>query len=210
MLGQFTVTQGEIDFLGTRYTINRGNIAFVNPVRFEPMVNLDVETRIRGIDVTIALSGPLNKLSVSYRSDPPLQPSEIIALLAVGRAPADSPTLAARQSEQDQSWQLATGSGIVGQALAAPVAGRLQRLFGVSRLKIDPKLTGVEANPEARLTIEQQVSSNITFTYITNLTQTQEQIMRLEWNINRRWSVVALRDENGRFGVDFLYRKQFR
>ncbi|MEN6537035.1 MAG: translocation/assembly module TamB domain-containing protein [Bryobacteraceae bacterium] len=210
LLGQFTVTQGEIDFLGTRYTINRGNIAFVNPVRFEPMVNLDVETRIRGIDVTIALSGPLNKLSVSYRSDPPLQPSEIIALLAVGRAPADSPTLAARQSEQDQSWQLATGSGIVGQALAAPVAGRLQRLFGVSRLKIDPKLTGVEANPEARLTIEQQVSSNITFTYITNLTQTQEQIMRLEWNINRRWSVVALRDENGLFGVDFLYRKQFR
>ena len=80
----------------------------------------------------------------------------------------------------------------------------------MSRLKIDPKLTGVEANPEARLTIEQQVSSNITFTYITNLTQTQEQIMRLEWNINRRWSVVALRDENGLFGVDFLYRKQFR
>jgi translocation and assembly module TamB len=210
LLGRVSVTQGEINFVGNRYTINRGDISFLNPAKLEPVVNLDLETRVRGIDVTLTFSGPLNKLNTTYRSDPPLQLNEIIALLAVGRAPSSGPTLAARQSEQDQSWQQIGASTLVGQALAAPAAGRLQRFFGVSRIKIDPKLTGVENNPQAQLTLEQQVSRDITFTYITNLSQGQEQVVQVEWNVSPEWSVLAVREENGLFGVDFLFRKQFK
>ena len=77
-------------------------------------------------------------------------------------------------------------------------------------LKIDPQLTGVENNPQARLTLEQQVSRNLTFTYITNLASSNQQIVRVEWALNRNWSVIAVRDENGLFGVDFLYKKSFK
>jgi len=28
--------------------------------------------------------------------------------------------------------------------------------------------------------------------------------------LNKTWSVVALREENGLFGIDFLYKKQFK
>ena len=96
------------------------------------------------------------------------------------------------------------------QALAAPVTGRLQRFFGVSRIKIDPQLRGLDNNPQARLTIEQQVSKDITITYITNLDREQRQIFSLEWNVNQRWSILAIREENGLFGIEFLYRKQFK
>ncbi len=210
LLGRLAVTQGEISFLGNRYFINRGEISFVNPVRLEPVVNLDLETRIRGVDVTLTLSGAPTRLSVTYRSDPPLQTNEIIALLAVGRAPSSDPTLAARQAELDQSWAQVGASTLVGQALQSQVAGRLQRFFGVSRIKIDPKLTGVENNPQAQLTLEQQISKDITFTYITNLAKSQQQAVRVEWNVTREWSILAVRDENGLFGVDVLYRKQFK
>lgn len=210
LLGRLAVTQGEISFLGNRYFINRGEISFVNPVRLEPVVNLDLETRIRGVDVTLTLSGAPTRLSVTYRSDPPLQTNEIIALLAVGRAPSSDPTLAARQAQLDQSWAQVGASTLVGQALQSQVAGRLQRFFGVSRIKIDPKLTGVENNPQAQLTLEQQISKDITFTYITNLAKSQQQAVRVEWNVTREWSILAVRDENGLFGVDVLYRKQFK
>ncbi|MCS6952783.1 MAG: translocation/assembly module TamB domain-containing protein [Bryobacterales bacterium] len=210
LLGRLAVTQGEISFLGNRYSINRGEISFVNPVRLEPIVNVDLETRIRGVDVTLTLSGAPTRLSVTYRSDPPLQTNEIIALLAVGRAPSSDPTLAARQAELDQTWAQVGASTLVGQALQSQVAGRLQRFFGVSRIKIDPKLTGVENNPQAQLTLEQQISKDITFTYITNLAKSQQQAVRVEWNVTREWSIQAVRDENGLFGVDILYRKQFK
>jgi translocation and assembly module TamB len=210
LLGRVLINQGEINFMGNRYTISRGEISFLNPVRLEPVVNLDLETRVRGIDVTMTFTGPMDRLNVAYRSDPPLQVQEIIALLAVGRAPTSDPALLAQQSQRDQSWQQIGASTLVGQALAAPVADRLQRFFGVSRIKIDPKLTGLGNNPEAQLTLEQQVSKDITFTYVTNLAQEQQQLIRVEWNLNRQWSILAVRQENGLFGIEFQYRKQFR
>jgi translocation and assembly module TamB len=64
--------------------------------------------------------------------------------------------------------------------------------------------------PQARLTVEQQVSRDITLTYVTNLAQANQQIIRLEWNLSRTWSVVAVREENGVFGVDFFFKKRIR
>jgi len=103
-------------------------------------------------------------------------------------------------------------SALLGQAIASPVTGRLQRFFGVTRLKIDPtltSLTGVENNPQARLTIEQQVTPNITFTYITDVTSSDPLVVQVEWALNRNWSAVALREENGLFGLNFLYKRRF-
>jgi translocation and assembly module TamB len=209
VLGRISVNQGEIQFFGTQYTITRGDVSFFNPVKVEPVLNLDLETRVRGITVTINFTGPVDKLNVSYRSDPPLQSTEIIALLTVGRAPGSTPTTTS-QTNPSQSFLTAGSNSLLGQAVAAPISGRLQRLFGVSRLKIDPELTGVTNTPQARLTVEQQLSREITVTYITNLNRTQQQIVRLQWDFSRDFSLLAVRDENGIFGVDFLYRRRFR
>ena len=209
VLGRITITQGEINFFGTKYTINQGSINFFNPVKIEPVLNIDLETKARGVDVILTVAGPINKLNVTPRSDPPLQFSEIIALLATGRAPSSDPTLVAREMSMQQSWQQIGASALVGQAIASPVAGRLQRFFGVSRLKIDPSFSGVENNPQARLTLEQQITREITFTYITNVTSSNPQVVRIEWAFSRQWSVIAVRDENGLFGLDFLYKRRF-
>jgi translocation and assembly module TamB len=211
LLGRVTITQGEITFFGTKYTINQGSINFLNPVKLEPILNLDVETKVRGIDVILTFAGPLNKLTVTHRADPPLEFSEVVALLATGRTPTSDPTLAARQSAADSSSLGQLGaSALVGQAIANPLSSRLQRFFGVSKLKIDPRLTGVENNPQARLTVEQQVTRTLTFTYITDLARSNQQIVRVEWWLNRQVSLVAIRDESGIFGLDVLYKKSYR
>jgi translocation and assembly module TamB len=210
LLGRVVINQGEINFLGNRYRLSRGEIAFVNSAKLEPILNLDLYTRVRGIDVTMTFTGPPDRLNVTYRSDPPLQTNEIIPLLAVGRAPTSDPALLARRNERDQSWQQIGASSVMGTVLDSLEGGRLQRFFGVSRIKIDPKLTGVGNTPEAQLTIEQQVSKNITFTYVSSFAQEQQQLFRLEWNVSRQWSLLAVRDENGLFGVEFQFKTQFK
>ena len=207
LFGRVSINQGEIQFFGNQYTITRGDISFFNPVRIEPVIDLDLETKVRGITVNMNFSGPVSKLNASYRSDPPLQSTEIIALLTVGRTPGTgiTPTL-----QQTQSLQSMTGNNtLLGQAISAPINSRLQRLFGVSRIKIDPDLTSVTNTPQARLTVEQQLSRDLTVTYITNLNRTQQQIVRVQWDFSRDFSVLAVRDENGIFGMDFLWRKRF-
>ena len=209
VLGRINITQGRVVFFGTKYNISQGTIAFYNPVRVEPVLDIDLETKARGVDVTLTVSGPLAKLTLTPRSDPPLQFNEIVALLATGRAPTNDPTMLAQQATSPQSWQQMGASALLGQAIASPVTGRLQRFFGVSNLRIDPTLPGIEYNPQARLTLEQQVTPDITFTYITDVTTSNPQIVQVEWAFAKQWSVVALREENGMFGIDFYFKKRF-
>jgi translocation and assembly module TamB len=208
LLGRINITQGQLSFFGTKYTLAQGSIAFYNPVRIEPIINIDLETRVRGIDIILTVSGPLNKLTLTPRSDPPLQFSEIVALLATGRAPTSDPSLWTQNNTQ--SWQQMGASALLGSAIANPVAGRLQRFFGVSRLRIDPTIAGVDNTPQARVTVEQQITPSVTFTYIQNVAQTNSQVIRVEWSLSKEFSAVALRDENGLFGLDFYYKRRFK
>lgn len=210
VLNTITVNQGEITFFGTKYTINRGLIGFYNPTKIEPVLDLDLSTIARGIEVTINFSGPITKLNVSYRSDPPLQSGDIIALLAVGRDPNANPALASSQTVSTTNVFQTGANSLIGQAVAAPVSNRLQRLFGVSKLKIDPQLTGIDAIPQARLTIEQQVSQVVTITFIQNLTNAQNTSFRLQYDLNKNFSIIAVRDENGLLGADLQYRRRLK
>jgi translocation and assembly module TamB len=213
LLGHVTVNSGQIEFFGNKYSINRGEISFNNPAKIEPVINMDLSTKVRGITVDIGFSGSLNKLNFSYRSDPPLEASDIVALLAVGRTPSNAGPLATSQATTNvNNSYLGLGDGsnsLLAEAIA-PNSNRLQKFFGVSHIKIDPQLTDVTIVPQARLTMEQQVSSDVTLTYITNLEIANQQIVRVEWDFSRKWSAVALRDENGAFSIDFQYRKRFK
>ena len=93
------------------------------------------------------------------------------------------------------------GSALVGKTLADPVAGRLQRVFGVSQLKVDPAFTTGSNLPQARVTLRQNVTDQVTFTCVTALDDPNTQIIRIEWAFNRRWSAVAVRDQNGMVGI---------
>ena len=63
-------------------------------------------------------------------------------------------------------------------------------------------------NAAARVTVEQQVSPNLNVTYVSNVSSTQQQVIQVEYNVTRTISVVALRDQNGTFGVDIKFKKR--
>jgi translocation and assembly module TamB len=208
LLGTIAVNRGELQLFGNRYTVDRGDIRFLNPVKIEPTLDVDLNTRARGVTVNVSFSGTLDHLNPSYSSDPPLQTSEIIALLAMGRDPTTNQNLTAATTAGQSS--LVQGGSLIGQIVSSQVSNRAQRFFGATRVKIDPTLTGVDNLPQARLTFEQQVSKDITLTYIVNLNRTQEQVVRFQWDVNRAWSAVAVRDPNGLFAIDFQFRKRFK
>ncbi len=78
----------------------------------------------------------------------------------------------------------------------------------MSKLKIDPQIIGAQNTPQARLTLEQQINRDLTFTYIQDVTSSNPQIVRVQWDIDPRWSAIAERQENGEFDVD--YKRSFR
>jgi len=157
------------------------------------------------------VTGHVDKMKMAYRSDPPMQFSDLVSLLASGKLSTTDPVLAARQQPApQQSFQQMGASTLLGEAVANPVSGRLQRLFGVSKLKIDPQIVGTSSTPQATMTLQQQITRDLTFTYIQDVTQTNPQILRIEWAVNPQFSAVAQRDVNGIFDLDFFYKKRFK
>jgi translocation and assembly module TamB len=211
MIGRVTVTEGDVAFFGNKYTINQGTITFSDPNRINPILNVALGTTVQGIDVTINVNGPVDQMKLTYNSDPPLQFEQIVMLLAAGSIPTTDPVLAAHSPvAPQQTLQQSGASAMLGTAVASPVAGRLQRLFGVTRLGIDPQIVGTTNTAQTTLTIQQQINPSITFTYIEDVSQSNPEIIRAEWDINRRYSAMAERDINGEVIVDIFYKRRFR
>jgi translocation and assembly module TamB len=210
MLGRVLITEGKLLFFGSSYTVNTGTIAFYNPVRIEPILDLSLQTQAQGVDVVLRVTGPVDNMKLTYTSDPPLQFQEIVSLLATGTMPTSDPTLVANSPQlPPQSTQQMGESAIVGRALADPVANQLQRVFGVTQLKINPAFTSGSHLPEAQLSVKQQISNNVTFTYVTGLNTANAETIQVQWTFSPQWSAQAMRDYNGIVSVTLQYKRQF-
>jgi translocation and assembly module TamB len=206
LLGRINIAEGDLKIEGTKYHLERGDITFTDPLRIDPILDVEATTRVRDYDITIGLHGTLERLTTTYRSDPPLSSEDIVALLAFGRTQYDTTTAATPQFGFAES----ASNAVLGQAMNQSVSNRMSRLFGVSSIRINPSVGGPDNNPNARLTVEQQVTNDLTLTYITNLTRSAQQVIQFEYNINREYSLEGIRDENGVVSFDLLVRKRKR
>ena len=206
LLGRINIAEGDLKIGGTKYHLERGDVTFINPVRIEPVLDVEATTRVRDYDITIGLHGTLERLTTTYRSDPPLSTDDIVALLAFGRTQYDTTATATPQFGFAES----ASNAVLGEAINQTVTNRMQRLFGVSSIRINPSVGGPDNNPNARLTVEQQVSGNVTLTYVTNLTRSAQQVIQFEYNINSEYTLQGIRDENGVVTFDLLIRKRKR
>jgi translocation and assembly module TamB len=209
VLGRVDILEGQATFHGARFTLERGDITFTNPVAIEPQLNLQASTHVRNYDLNVTLTGTPDRLSLNYRSEPPLPKSDIIALLALGRTNAESAQLQEQSGQSVFSDQ--ASALILDQALNDTASSRFQRLFGASNIKIDPQGLSTETNPTGRgpqVTIEQQFANNLALTYSTNVSQSSQQIIQGEYYINRNLSVVGTRDQNGVVSFDLRIRRR--
>ena len=214
LLGRADVFEGEAYFNGTKYRLERGGVSFTNPAVTTPFLDLEAVTRIRDYDVTLSLTGDISKpngLKVNYRSDPPLPTADIIALLAFGQTTEESAQL---QQTNQSAFNQQASSAMLAAALNATLNNRAQRLFGNSRIKIDPQGLSSETSTITQsgpaLTIEQQVKDNLTLSYTTDVSQTSQQVIRAEYNISKNVSIVAIRDQNGVVSFDVKIRRRKR
>jgi translocation and assembly module TamB len=210
ILGRVEVLEGDISFNGNKYRLERGDVTFANPAKTQPIIDLQATTRVRDYDITVQFRGDAsvaNGLKVTWQSEPQLPEADVIALLALGRTHEES---AAAGSSGSFGFGGEASNLLINQALNSTVNSRLQRLFGASRVKIDPQglanETAVVRGPQ--VTVEQQLASNLTVTYSTNVSVSSQQIIQVEYNITRTISIVALRDQNGVVSFDFKIRRR--
>jgi translocation and assembly module TamB len=207
VLGRIEINDGSATFAGQKYQLQRGEIYFTNPVRIDPIIDLDATAQVENYDITVGLHGTSTNLKPTYRSEPPLSETDVFALLALGRTQEEAQLYQERQVQQGTD---PTTSALLGGALNATVSNRVEKLFGVGSVKIDPAFVGTLGNSSARITVQQQLSRQITATFATNVNTSAQQLIQVQYDLNHDNSIVVTRDESGVFSVVYKLRKRYR
>jgi len=214
LTGHVESNNGTMVFQGRKYDVTRGNIDFVNPVRIDPSIDIQAETSIRNYQVFMSISGRMNHLQLSMRSEPALPQLEIVNLISGGKTTdeyqqsAQSTAALEKTPTGEQAFQGGAAS-ILSDMLVSRVGSKFN-LMGLERVvRIDPFVVGAQNSTTARITLSQQVTKDLSVTYSRDLTSNKQQIVQIEYFITKNISVLASKDEEDVLALDLRLRKRF-
>jgi translocation and assembly module TamB len=203
--GRATIARGTLFLRNDRYNITRGIVDFPNSRNGQLRFDLEADTDLRGYRIILNLAGTLNRFNTLLRSEPALPQSDIISLITTGQL---LPPGATAQSSDTQT-RLSPALGLLSETLSQKVEQSTDKLFGLNRFQIDPLIAGRGTNPTARITLGRRITKNLSLTYSTNITTGQEQIVVVEYQVNRNISIIGTREQDGTYGFDIRFRKRF-
>ena len=153
LVGNVNTVRGFYDFHGRRFMIQRDGIVQFegDPIeRLNPRLAVNAERVISAVTARVSISGRLNRPELTLTSTPPLDPSDILALIVFNQ-PLNELGANSQQSVTRQVGDLA--AGVATGQLTSSIA---------SSLKLDQ--LEVNLSPDsgsADLTIGQQISGNL-------------------------------------------------
>lgn len=205
LTGRVEATEGTIFFRGNRFEISRAAADFVDRNRINPVLEIRAEADVKTYRLILDASGDLDHLNLNVTSDPPMSTVDILSLLTTGKTETSTGT-----SQRESQMAGMSAASVLSENFTGVIGKRVQRIFGLESFRVDPFLAGAENDPTARITISERISKDLMVTFSRNLTTNQEQIVVIEYDVAKNVSVVATRDENGKFGLDFRFRKHIR
>jgi outer membrane protein assembly complex protein YaeT len=203
VVGRVTLGEGgEIVLNQQTYYINQGVVTLVNQSRIEPEFNIQAQTKIDLYEITLQLTGNPDRMSTLLSSDPPLSERDILSLLLTGK------TVSETQGREMQMARTQALSLIAGQA-GEGVTNEARKALHLSTFRIDPGLIASESNPGARLTIGEDVTRDLSLVYSMNLVNGGDQIWAAQYDIGRRLTTQATKQQDNSYRFEFRHDLRF-
>ncbi len=209
LFGRVELTPGgRLVYADNDYEVERGLLTFNNPYRIDPVIDLVARTEVRNYDISLSLSGTLERLNAQFSSQEGLADLEILTLLATGQGLEGErvPQAPGERTEAD-----VRASTLLASQAASLVSSRVGTLFGFDRFRIDPQPSpSGGALGGVRLTAGKRISKDLFVTYTTDPASSEEYLVRVEWQVSNRVLLVLTRDGKAdTFALDAQWEKRF-
>lgn len=204
VLGKADFDEGIVYFRNNEFKILKGKIDFSNPTKTVPYFDISATTNVKNYDIRLNLDGYIEQFNLSLLSNPPLDETDILSLLTVGQI-----------GKQLKGFEGGIGTSEVTAFLTGKMQDvfeeRLKTITGFDRIQIDPYVSHSTGTVMPRLTVSKRLlGDKLYVTYSTPMGSTEEQILKLEYNLEKNMSIVGFRDEKGGIGGDIRFKFQFK
>ncbi|HIE64451.1 MAG: translocation/assembly module TamB domain-containing protein [Nitrospira sp.] len=207
LIGRIDLPRGKIFLRRNHFRLISGSVDFLNPEKIDPTFDIHAKTDIRNYatdqtyKVELSLRGTLSQITLSLASYPSLPQADILALLTIGKTTADI--------VEGGAGGEATAF-VVSELLEEPV----QRVTGVDRIQVNPTVGGSNGSKTSngtRFTAEKRLlEDRLIVVYSTTLDPSEEDLIRMVYEVNKNISLVGNRDDRGQIGGDIRFRFEFR
>jgi autotransporter translocation and assembly factor TamB len=204
LLGRIDAPKGSVYFRQNEFKILHAAVDFVDPNRVNPVLDIQAEIQVREYLVRLAVSGTADQAVVALLSDPPLIDSDILTLLALGKTGSE---LKGREAGVGMSEAASFATGQFQDMFES----RARSLTGLDRFQVDPYVSKGDTSVPRVTVGKELVQGKLYVMYSSNVgSTTPEQIFRIEYILNKHFSVVGERNELGNTGADIKYRFEFK
>ena len=204
LLGRIEARKGVVYFRRNEFNILHASVDFVDPNRMNPVLDIQAETQVRDYLIRLAVTGTADRAVVTFISEPSLTDSDILAMLALGKTGAE---LKGKEAGVGvgEATSFATGQ-------FQDVIERNARSFtGLDRFQVDPYINKSDTSVPRVTVGKELVQNKIYVTYSSNVgASAPEQLFRIEYLLDRHFSLVGERSEEGNNGADIKYRFEFK
>ncbi len=203
LLGRLEARTGAAYFRRNNFKIQHASVDFVDPNRTNPVLDIQAETRIREYTIQLTVSGAADRATVTFVSDPPLSETDVLSMLALGKTSADLKGKGAEVG-MGEAASFATGQ------FQDVFDRRARSLTGLDRFQVDPYLSKDASVP--RVTVGKElIQDKLYFTYSSNVgTSTPDTVVRIEYVLDKHFSLVGEQNELGTIGGDVKFRFEFK
>ncbi|MBI3597068.1 MAG: translocation/assembly module TamB domain-containing protein [Nitrospirae bacterium] len=206
LLGRVEAKGGSFSFRHNDFKIVSGTVDFVNPERIRPVVDVRATTRVTTYDIDLSLVGPADKFDLTLSSNPPLtDQNDILCLLTFRR-------LCKEVETSTKGIGTTEASALAAQAaIENIITDEVESFTGIDRIEVDPYYSSNKAGSVPMVSVSKQLLDNKLYvTYAITMDPSQEQIIQLEYTINKNVSLLGQRDELGHMGGDLKLHFEFR
>jgi autotransporter translocation and assembly factor TamB len=197
---------GQVVYADNEYRVERGLLTFANPRRIDPVIDFSATTEVRSYDITLNLTGTLDRLNTTFSSDPPLADLEVVALLTTGQEIRGSGRLFA--GEGTGAPGAAATQFLYGQA-ASVISERVNTLFGFDRFRVAPVAATGAGGSSLAFTVGKQISRDLFVTYSRDPSTSELDILQVEWQADENIVVVLTQRGDRAYSVDVQVERRF-
>jgi outer membrane protein insertion porin family len=210
ILGTIDLNEGgTVTFQNIEYRVERGTINFSNPYRIDPYFDVTLEGRVSGgisevesgpIDLTVNLTGTLDRMTPTITSDPPASDITLFSLLGFG-------ALTRQNGVAEGTSATLVGQSLLLSSLTSAIGSRI--LPFADSFAFDPGLLDTGTGGDPKVTFEKRVSNNIRLLVVYNMTSHESREV-VQWTINRDWTLQVTRDEtSNEFRAEGRFRRRY-
>jgi translocation and assembly module TamB len=196
--GTLEVQSGKVNFMGFSFDDTSGEIVWNNQTADNPSVDIKGSREVADYEIHALLSGALTNLRLSFESDPPLSPNEVIQVLLSG----ESPETAQSFNRNFLSTQFAASQ------LLNLLQGPLSDISRLDTVKLASERSETDPTRSfTRIYFGKQITPRLNLNYSTSIGAENEfQGFEAEYLISDHFLIKAGKRDETRYGFDLTVR----